>query len=85
MDRVRSNRLLTRLSKGDLSLLEPSLEAVELAAHEMLEQPNRRIKYVYFIKRGMASVIANRGPEQVEIAVIGREGMTVFSRSAGWK
>jgi CRP-like cAMP-binding protein len=76
MDRVTSNRLLSRLSKGDLSLLEPSLEAVELAPHEMLEQPNRRIKNVYFIERGMASVIANRGAEQVEIAVIGREGMT---------
>ena len=76
MVQQHNNRLLSRLSKDDLSSLEPSLEAVELAAHETLEQPNRRIKHAYFIERGMASVIAQRGAEQVEIAVIGREGMT---------
>jgi len=56
--------------------LEPSLEAVELALHQTLEQPDRRIKNAYFIERGMASVLAQRGAEQVEVAVVGREGMT---------
>ena len=43
----------------------------------MLERPNRRIDTVYFPELGFASVVAvQRGGKQVEVGLIGREGMT---------
>jgi hypothetical protein len=69
------NRLLSWLLKSGLRLLEPSLEPVALSQHQRLEEPNS-IANVYFIENGMASVVAQLSAEQVEIALIGREGMT---------
>lgn len=73
------NALLAALSKGDLALLKPQLERVTLTAREMLETPDTPIQHVYFIEAGMLSVVAKmpRGRDRdIEVAVIGREGMS---------
>ena len=71
------NRLLSSLSKADLGLLLPNLEAVSLDVRKVLERPNKRIEDVYFPDAGFASVVAVQ-PKQtkVEVGLIGREGMT---------
>jgi CRP-like cAMP-binding protein len=71
------NRLLSSLSKADLGLLLPDLEAVSLDLRKVLERPNKRIEDVYFPDAGFASVVAVQ-PKQtkVEVGLIGREGMT---------
>jgi CRP-like cAMP-binding protein len=71
------NRLLSSLSKADLGLLLPDLEAVSLDVRKVLERPNKRIDDVYFPDAGFASVVAVQ-PKQikVEVGLIGREGMT---------
>jgi CRP-like cAMP-binding protein len=71
------NRLLSSLSKADLGLLLPDLEAVSLDLRKVLERPNKRIDDVYFPDAGFASVVAVQ-PKQtkVEVGLIGREGMT---------
>jgi hypothetical protein len=56
---VSPNRILSRLSRDDLKLLEPRLEQVELPMRKPLEAANRRIDYVYFIEAGFASVVAD--------------------------
>jgi CRP-like cAMP-binding protein len=72
-----SNRILTRLSPEDFGLLQPHLECVELPLRTQLEQSNRRIEHVYFIERGIASVVSDgAGSRDVEVGLIGREGMT---------
>jgi CRP-like cAMP-binding protein len=72
-----TNRLLASLSANDLGLLEPHLQPVTLAVRKSLEQPNRRIDAVYFPHSGFASVIAiQSGKRQVEVGLIGREGMS---------
>jgi CRP-like cAMP-binding protein len=72
-----SNRILTRLSPGDFGLLKPHLEPVDLPARTRLEQPNKRIEHVYFIERGFASVVCNgAGHRDIEVGLIGREGVT---------
>jgi hypothetical protein len=43
---VSSNRLLARLSRADMSLLEPNLEAVDLPVRKPLHPRNRRIEHV---------------------------------------
>jgi CRP-like cAMP-binding protein len=72
---VSPNRILARLSRADLGLLEPNLEAVELPVRKQLHARNRRIEHVYFIESGIASIVAN-GEHELEIGMIGREGMT---------
>jgi CRP-like cAMP-binding protein len=60
-----------------VALLEPHLEPVELALRQGLEAHNRPILHAYFLESGIASVVANGPPEHtIEVALIGREGMT---------
>jgi CRP-like cAMP-binding protein len=70
------NRLLTRLSPGDLSLLGP-LEHVELSLRQTLEPADAPIEFVYFIEEGVASVVSQTlGQREIEVGLIGSEGMT---------
>src|SRR5215831_1577080 len=73
------NRLLAGLSEADRAHLGPLLKPVELPLRHCLERPNRRVRTVYFLERGLASVVciaAGAGGRQAEVALIGREGMT---------
>jgi CRP-like cAMP-binding protein len=72
---VSPNRLLARLSRADLGLLEPNLEPVDLPVRKQLHARNRRIEHVYFPESGIASIVANGG-HALEIGIIGREGVT---------
>jgi CRP-like cAMP-binding protein len=72
-----TNKLLTSLSTDDFDLLGPHLEPVTLGLRKHLERPNRRIDAVYFPEEGFASVVAvQSNGKQVEVGLIGREGMT---------
>jgi CRP-like cAMP-binding protein len=71
------SEILSCLSQQDQDLLLPLLRPVDLPLRKQLESRNRRIEFVYFISRGMASVVANgAGRGGIEIGVIGREGVT---------
>jgi CRP-like cAMP-binding protein len=70
------NKLLASLSAKDFDLLEPHLEPVTLELRKHLEKPNQRIGAAYFPESGFASVVAVQGGKQVEVGLIGREGMT---------
>ncbi len=72
-----NNKLLSSLSTSDFDLLAPHLESVTLGLRKMLERPNKRIEAVYFPESGFASVVAiQRSGKQVEVGLIGCEGMT---------
>jgi CRP-like cAMP-binding protein len=74
---MSSNRILSRLSREDLALLKPHLEAVDLPVRRRLESRKRRIDHVYFVESGFASVVANGASKlSIEVGIIGREGMT---------
>jgi CRP-like cAMP-binding protein len=74
---LSSNRILSRLSREDLALLNPHLEAVDLPARKSLEKRKKRIDQIYFIESGFASVVANgTSKPSIEVGIIGREGMT---------
>lgn len=72
------NHILSRLSRADFGLLEPHLEAVELPVRKQLEERNKRVEHVYFPESGFASVVAN-GVRNIEVGIIGREGMSGLS------
>jgi CRP-like cAMP-binding protein len=71
------NKLLQRLTSGDLSLLEPHFERLTLKLKTVLQRPGVPIEFVYFPETCIASVIA-RMPlgSDAEVGVVGFEGMT---------
>ena len=80
LPRSTANRLLSRLSSGDLLLLQPSLKRVDLPLRRQLERPNKPIDQIYFLESGFASVVADgSGGRGIEVGLIGREGMTGLS------
>jgi len=71
------NRLLQTLSSTDIELLAPHLMTVVLRVPQDLERPNQSVRDIYFPDTGVASVVAiNPGGTQVEVGVIGSEGMS---------
>ena len=73
---TKGNRLLQLLSPGDLALLEPHLVAVSLKLRDRFENPNKPIQTILFPDVGIASVVAIQDGVEVEIGLIGCEGMT---------
>lgn len=73
-----ANRLLASLPRSDLSAMVPLLEPVKLKLYQSLERANRSITHVYFIERGIVSVVAvgPGDPLTSEVGLIGYEGMT---------
>jgi CRP-like cAMP-binding protein len=71
------NLLLAALNNKDLALVGPHLKAVSLASRQELERPNVPIESVFFPETGIVSVVnAGMRKKQLEIGIIGREGMT---------
>lgn len=77
-----ANALLNSLSAADVAQLE--LQPVELAHRKYLERAGRRTEDVYFMDRGIASVLATgaAGPH-IEIGMIGREGASGLTAIMG--
>ena len=74
---MSSNRILAGLARQDFALIEPHLEQVDLPVRKVLETRRKRIDYVYFVESGFASVVANGSDKpNIEVGIIGREGMT---------
>ena len=77
MPKPVGNRVLSRLSRADAALLKPHLGPVDLPLLMPLEVANSRIDTIYFIDHGFASVVADGpGKRDLEVGLIGREGMT---------
>ena len=70
-----NNGLLASLSTNDFDFAPRMRDPIGLRKN--LERPNRRIDAVYFPEVGFASVVAVQSKgKQVEVGLIGREGMT---------
>lgn len=71
------NRVLSNLTVGDLRLLEPLIERVEIPLRFKIETPHKPISHVYFVESGIVS-ITTMGPQRlpIEVAVVGYEGFT---------
>ena len=70
------NKLLRAMDAEDLDPLLPHFERVNLELRFQLERPNEPIEFCYFPEDGMASIVAKLGEDrEIEIGVVGREGM----------
>ena len=69
------NRILACMSPELFDCVRPHLQPVELPRRALLQEHNRQIDHIYFIERGVASLLARTqrdGP--VEVAIVGRLG-----------
>jgi CRP-like cAMP-binding protein len=74
---LQQNQLLSSLRAADLRLLKPFLKTVELGLQKVLIEPNKPIKHLYFPTSGIVSVVtASSRKRQIEVGMIGREGVT---------
>lgn len=75
MQKSSGNLVLANLAPPDLALLVPHLHPVELPISRVLETANQRIDSIYFPDHGFVSIVSG-GRRELEIGMIGREGMT---------
>lgn len=74
--RELKNRILSRLPAGELALVGDRLVPVDFERRQLLYDPERPIRDVYFIEEGIASILSVVGDgSAVETATIGREGL----------
>lgn len=68
----------------DLALLVPHMQRCDLLLRQILVSPNIPIEAVYFIERGIGSVVASTtSGHEAEVGFIGFEGMTGSSLVMG--
>jgi CRP-like cAMP-binding protein len=70
------NRLLAHLPADAFDMLRPHLQRVQLDRHEVLQEPNRRVKKVHFIESGVATLFAHTKRDgRIEVGIVGRFGV----------
>lgn len=70
------NRLLAALPVKDFRRLRPHLHTVPIRAKQVLHRPGTRIRAVYFLNGGVASIVTKLSDgTMVEAATVGDEGM----------
>jgi cAMP-binding proteins - catabolite gene activator and regulatory subunit of cAMP-dependent protein kinases len=74
-DRAR-NRLLSALAPEDRAVLEPQLERVQLAIHDVIAEAGERFTHVYFPESAVISIVTYMADGTgVEVGTMGNEGM----------
>jgi CRP-like cAMP-binding protein len=74
--RAEQNRLLASLSEEEYARLAPDLESVSVDARQILAAPNESIRYVYFLRDALVSLLVDVDDgSTMEGAVIGNEGV----------
>jgi CRP-like cAMP-binding protein len=74
---VEATRLISRLPDREVARLMPLLQRVELAPRQVLHYRNLPLEHVYFIERGLISVMAKVSDRDwVEAWLVGSEGTT---------
>ena len=70
------NLLLRYCELEDFERLRPHLTRRNLPTHTILAHPNEPIEHVYFPEGGVVSIVAEGQDEQVEVGLVGHEGMS---------
>src|SRR5581483_1886258 len=74
--RTRTNALLASLPRNARAALEDSGQVVELTTKQLLHDFDQPIRNVYFVHRGVASLVKPTSTEfPIEVATVGYEGM----------
>ena len=72
-----SNKLLLSIADSDYSSLRPHLEYVRLPNHLVLHEAGGKLEFVYFLNRGLISlVVVMKDGKTAEAGIVGNEGFT---------
>ena len=76
MSRMQCNHLLSSLRRKDNHQLLARCDELDLCIGDILWEPNERIRYVYFpLSCSISQLLPVDSEEDIELAVIGNEGM----------
>lgn len=82
---IVSNTILLRLAQSEFERLEPHLEFVPLRLADTLQREFDPIRAVYFMNRGIASILVETvDGRSVEVGIVGREEMVGLQLAAGF-
>ncbi len=83
---VVENTVLLRLPQAEFDALEPHLEFVQLNLAANLQREFEPIQAVYFMNRGIASILVETmDGRSVEVGIVGREDMIGLQLAAGFE
>jgi CRP-like cAMP-binding protein len=76
-DRESKNLILRLLPASAFHRIKDHFQSVELSAGQLIYNANAPIRYVYFVERGLVSLVKSmEDGRTVEIGVVGIDGMT---------
>src|SRR5277367_5385265 len=80
------NELLLNLPGHEQDSIFPQLTFVHLRTHDVLQETEEPIKYVYFVDSGMVSILSvMKDGKSVEVGLTGKEGCTGLPLAVGFK
>ena len=83
-DKPIHNEILMAMTPREFDLVRPHLQFVDLEQHQILCEPYRKLKFMYFPNRGLISlVVVLKTGKTVEAGIVGREGASGTALSAG--
>lgn len=79
-----TNKLLLSIPDPEYHAIRPHLEFLDLPDHYALHDPNERMKFAYFLNRGLASIVVSTSSgRDVEAGLVGREGVVGVALAVG--
>ena len=82
--KVIGNKILLSIPDAEFELIGPHLEFLDLPGRLNLHEPNEKQLYVYFLNRGLASIVVSmRDEREVEAGVVGCEGAVGTALAVG--
>jgi CRP-like cAMP-binding protein len=79
-----ANVILLSIPEEEFDAIRPHLQFLSLPQRLSLQEANRKLEEVYFLNRGMVSLVfTTRTGESVEVGVVGNEGFTPIPIAAG--
>ncbi len=79
-----SNKILLAIPHGEYLSVRAHLEFVELPHHRILHDPHESLHFVYFLNRGLLSlVVVMENGETVEAGIVGKEGIAGIPSAVG--
>jgi CRP-like cAMP-binding protein len=80
------NEILLGLPSQECDSIFSDLTFVQLRTHDVLQETEEPIKYVYFVDSGMVSILSvMEDGKSVEVGLTGKEGCTGLQLAAGFK
>lgn len=80
---IPNNAILASLGSDSWARMRHLFQPISFSVDEVLVSPGQRIEHVYFVEKGLASILCEGDGRQSEVAMIGPEGMIGYPAVLG--